>query len=297
MINRLKVMELVRYNINTNLNTLQERTTRENNEMTENTVSAVFATGFSLIASQLGQSLYSWIKEGIKAPSWFLKTSSSFQIFFHSCLEGIIVFVLFVAFFSASFFAFRHFWKKIKKKLYASKCAPANRPLNEYKKIIDDFDHIACDAILFSQYFISAYQSRKKAQLTSTSFTEEKLSAQTIHREGSRFNVYEAIYYLKKAEQLTLEVFLHGDSCINSMNNVDRIAIHRLENMVLLMEAVWDELKVIINDENNKMSHISLNSLNRDYLAVEERTKDLREKLNILLDTPTKPEQSAGSIA
>lgn len=288
MINRLKVMELVRYNINTNLNALQDRAIQENTESAEDTVSAVFATGISLVAAKLGESLYSWIRDCVSAPDWFLQTNSGFQAFFHTLIEGILVFILFVAFFFASFFLFRIVWKKIKKALYANKSAPAMRTLSEYKKIMDDFDHIACDAILFSQHFIDAYRAERNKMASSSGSTNGNAIEPTLRKESARFDAYEAIYYLKKAELITADIFLHGAHCINSKSTVDRISIHRLENMVCLMETILADLENIVDENKTDMATISSDSLNRDYMFVEHLTADLRKKLDELLLTYSK---------
>lgn len=290
-------MELVRYNINTNLNNLQEKAIQENNDSTEDTVSAVFATGFSLIASQLGDALYSWIRSLIPAPEWLKNATNSFQTLFHTIVEGAVVFALFVIFFFLSFLLFRAIWKKLKNILYANKSASFERSLSEYKKIVDDFDHIACDAILFSQHFVSAYKNEKSKQtslnkpsktVSSEQVSENKANAdttaeQTPIEETARFYLYEAIYYLKKAEIITSDVFLHGKHCINSPNTVDRISIHRLENMILLMEAILIDLKDIVKNNQTQMESISSSSLRKDFDTVSQLTKDLRSKLNDLL--------------
>lgn len=286
MVNRLKVMELVRYEINTNLTAQQQRAIQESNNSTEDTVSAVFATGFSLIASQLGQSMYLWIREEVAAPSWFLTTSNGFQSFFHSFFEGIIVFTLFAVFFFGSFSAFRIILKRFKERQYAKKSAPATRTLAEYKKIMNDFDHIACDAILFTQYFIEAYRTDNDKQTALLNSDRKTTPEYSIYVERCRFDVYEAIYYLKKAELLTYDVFIHGDHCINSQKTVDRIAVHRLENMILLMEAMINELDKMVEEVKNSMSPISSTSLKHDYEYVTKLTIDLRNRLNLLLTTP-----------
>lgn len=273
VINRLKVMELVRYNINTNLNSLQEKALQDNGDTTVDTVSAVFSTGLSLIVCQFGDSLYSLIRDFVSAPGWLRKSSVSIQNLVHSVLEGFLVFVLFIVGFNVSFRIFHKWFERRRRIKYAKRSGSITRSLAEYKKIIDDFDHIVCDAILFSQYFIYAYNKSKKRK--------QKVS------ENDRFNVYEAIYYLIKAETITKDVFLHSEHCITSSDTTDRISIHRLENMVLLMEEIQQKLKIIVDEIKLDMNQISQNSLTTSFDNVNELTTDLRTMLDQLLKTPS----------
>ena len=75
---------------------------------------------------------------------------------------------------------------------------------------------------------------------------------------------------------------------INSKNTVDRILIHRLENMIRLMETILTDLKDIVDENKTDMATISSDFLNRDYIFVEQLTADLRKKLNELLSTYSK---------
>lgn len=75
---------------------------------------------------------------------------------------------------------------------------------------------------------------------------------------------------------------------INSKNTVNRISIHRLENMIRLMETILTDLKDIVDENKTDMTTISSDFLNRDYIFVEQLAADLRKKLNELLSTYSK---------
>lgn len=62
MFDQLKEIELLRYNINTNIERVSEKITKEYLDSTNDTISALIATGFSLIAGNLGDSIYSFLR-------------------------------------------------------------------------------------------------------------------------------------------------------------------------------------------------------------------------------------------
>ena len=55
----LKVIELLRYNLNTNVERVAEKVLKERRDSSDDTFSAVFATGLSLVSCEIGAALYS----------------------------------------------------------------------------------------------------------------------------------------------------------------------------------------------------------------------------------------------
>lgn len=266
MINRLKMMELVRYAINSNMNYLHDKYVRENSKAIDDTVSAVFSTGFSLIATNLGSEMCAWFAEAILGIDKSVESTSRFQSSMYVLMESIFIFSLFVLAFSISFVIFRKIWRKIQKIKYANRSASFERTLKGYKKIMDDFDNFACDAILFSQYFIESFESNQ--------------SNGRFIDETDRFNIYEAIYYIEKAEILTQEVFVHGDNCINNNYSTDRISIHRIENMILMIEGSIKTIQEYVELIKGGMNCVSGKSLTESLVRIQNKRDELRKNLN-----------------
>lgn len=87
-----------------------------------------------------------------------------------------------------------------------------------------------------------------------------------------RFYLYEAIYYLRKAQSITKDIFTKQDRCVGSAQE-DKVEKHRLSNAVELMK----RLSTDISKESRKLdiSGEKLGSLNDSLSNVENNMTTL----------------------
>lgn len=226
MIDRLKVIELLRYNINSNLDRVSEKLIKEQSDTANETICAVFATGFSLVSVEVGNAIYYLVRETTWATDVAKLISNRvfrhcFAVFVKACFVVLVFSTVFaVAYYIAKRIRAKHVrWKKAKE-------LHINRE-SDYKRFIDEFDHIACDALLFSEYFLDA---------SNTGDVQKKL-----------FNLYEAMYYLGKAQSTTETIFNNKVNCVSN-TKANKIATHRLINAVKLMDEIKKKIDCKIKD-------------------------------------------------
>lgn len=82
----------------------------------------------------------------------------------------------------------------------------------QVKKLISDFDHIACDSILLSWDFL------------------KKINSKRMGDSEKRFCLIESIYYYKKAIYVISLINIYKDKCINSINVSNAITPYRIKN-------------------------------------------------------------------
>ena len=224
MVDRLKVIELLRYNINSNVERVTEKLIREQSDTANDTISAVFATGFSLVSVEIGDAVYSLARE----TSWAIDIARvvSNQTLRHCVgvtVRACFILLIFVLVFAVSYFTAKRIRAKYVRRKKAKELH-VNRE-SDYKRFIDDFDHTACDALLFSEYFLEASKSEEG---------QKKL-----------FNLYEAMYYLSKAQNITEIVFNNKDNCVSSTKQT-KIATHRIINAVKIMDDIEKRISLTI---------------------------------------------------
>lgn len=108
---------------------------------------------------------------------------------------------------------------------------------NEIKKLVDKFDHIACDGILLSKEYIDLYNSSQE------------------DKNLSEFYYYESIYYFEKSLDIVKVIYNNRNQCINAEKSSGVIDAYRFNNLLKMM---CDTLKTIkeINGEENFDSNL-----------------------------------------
>lgn len=256
MIDRLKVIELLRYNINSNVERVSEKLIKEQSDTTNETICAVFATGFSLVSVEVGNAIYYLVREtpwATNVAKWISR-----PVFRH-CLAVFAKASFVVIVFSLVFAVSYYIAKKTRAKHVRWKKARELHITREsdYKRFIDEFDHTACDALLFSEYFLDA------------SNTEDE--------QKKQFNLYEAMYYLGKAQSITMIIFNNIGNCVSSTKS-NKIATHRLINTVKMME----DIKKKIDD---KIEDITIDRVEEESLkASQQKLSTTMQGLNSELD-------------
>lgn len=134
-------------------------------------------------------------------------------------VNGLIQFVIFSVAYIIAFFAYRWLLKKARVWYHDSKRhggAPSSR---EIKELIDNFDHIACDNNLIVRSFMHQYESESVLCL-------------------GTFEFYELLYYATVSANTTLSILDHSDTCINTLDEISRVDLHRIYNQLdMLKEA------------------------------------------------------------
>lgn len=80
------------------------------------------------------------------------------------------------------------------------------------KKLISDFDHIACDSILLSWDFL------------------KKMNSKGMGDSEKKFCLIESIYYFKKAIGVISLIITYKGICVNSINVSNAITPYRIKN-------------------------------------------------------------------
>lgn len=83
---------------------------------------------------------------------------------------------------------------------------------SQFKKLVSDFDHIACDSILLSWDFL------------------KKIYSKRIGNSEKNFCLIESIYYFKKAISIISLVVTYKEICVNSGNVSNAISPYRIKN-------------------------------------------------------------------
>lgn len=270
MFDHLKEIELLRYNINTNVERVSEKITKEYLDSTNDTISALIATGFSLIAGNLGDSIYSILRWIPFIDAIVNKMSdTTLRHLLGIGVRSVLTVFVFLLLFLVSYKITKHY----REKHIAKKRANELQSLKEsdYKKLIDDFDHIACDALLFSQYFLDD-------MIPGNGENESKESDQQ-----KIFKLYEAMYYLGKAQSITETILDNKEKCIGSESAL-KLSEHRLANAVKMMNEILGEINMKIDgeigikvlDKNEK------NSLNNTHNRIKHDMNILNKKIKTI---------------
>lgn len=119
--------------------------------------------------------------------------------------------ILIVVYFSA-YFSMKWLIKKHKAQLELKKANNKEISSVQVKKLISDFDHIACDSILLSWDFL------------------KKINSKRMGDSEKKFCLIESIYYYKKAICVISLIMTYKDRCINSINVSNAITPYRIKN-------------------------------------------------------------------
>ena len=251
MIDQLKVIELLRYNINSNVERVAEKMIKIQSDSSNEMISAVFATGFSLVSVEIGDAVYRLIRESSWINSLAKEVSgSALRHFAGVAVKSTIILVLFALLFIITYYIAKTILALIISRRKAKEIRRNKE--SDYKKFIDDFDHTACDALLFSEYFLGACKVEGG---------QKKL-----------FTLYESMYYLSKAQAITETIFRNKDYCVSS-SVVNKIAVHRLINAVRMMLELQNTMEEVINGLD--MSKEEINSLMISYRRIDGKMKEL----------------------
>ena len=273
MFDQLKEIELLRYNINTNIERVSEKITKEYLDSTNDTISALIATGFSLIAGNLGDSIYSFLRRIPFIDSIVNKMSDiALRHLFGIGVKSVLTVAVFLLLFLVSFNIAKHYRAKHVAKKRANELERLVE--SDYKKLIDDFDHIACDALLFSQYFLDNMISGN-GENGSEDSDQQKI-----------FKLYEAMYYLGKAQSITETILDNKEKCVDSGSAL-KLSEHRLANAVKMMNEILVKINKEIDggvgikvlDENEKKS------LNNTHTRIKHDMNVLNEKIKTIWKT------------
>ena len=161
-----------------------------------------------------------------------------------------IITILFITFFIVGLllFKFGAFIVKFLINAIKKETLPSKQEIKEY---IDSFDHIACDNILISQNFIEEYKNGN------------------ISDELKEFYFYEIIYYTKVSVSIIQKLIINKDKCINDKNNINRIHLFRLINILVMLKEICDFLNV--NKDNIKIDKLLKPSLFQEINYLNDR--------------------------
>ena len=257
MFDQLKVIELLRYNVNTNVERVSDRIIQVLQNSSNSTFSAVLATGFSLISGDLGGSVYYALRSTDFAKNIVKGFSDeNWRHVLGIVVKSFVVFLVFLIIFAISYSIVKYSRVLLINMRAGLKTHKDNDC--DIKHYIDDFDHTACDALLFADDFLT---KSKNIDVSNDGDIDMK-----------RFYLYEAIYYLRKAQSITKDIFTKQDRCVGSAQE-DKVEKHRLSNAVELMK----RLSTDISKESRKLdiSGEKLGSLNDSLSNVENNMTTL----------------------
>lgn len=230
-----KYIELLRFYVTEKIDEVNLSIQKNITDMVENIISSIVASVLALLISTECIQL-----QGI---GW-------------TFLEILILIVVFVVFFFAvKWFIKRTTTEKQIKTINDKQIAPSKA-----KKIITDFDHIACDSILLAWDFLKKFNSPK------TSGDEEM------------FCLIEAIYYLKKALLIIKSIVEYKDFCVNNVNKSDGIAPYRIKNASASLVDIYNKIQAALSHLGiTKDAAISLdvNSTELDLISINDYANTL----------------------
>ena len=177
-------------------------------------------SSFSLIAGSIFSGSFSILGTyfGMKE----IEYSSFCKIVITSALFTLL-FVIGMGLFKVFIFLGSFIYNAVKKEKTPSK--------TKVKELIDNFDHIACDNILISQNFINAYNDKN-----TPIFLKE-------------FYFYEVVYYTNVSLSIIQKLIYNKNLCINDKNNTNRIHLFRLENVLFMINDIYE----FIDDNKEKI--------------------------------------------
>lgn len=252
-------MELVRHNINRNMNWIYEQQRAEANDTTIDLMSALMSTGWSLVADDIGEEVYSFLHTVVvssplvKYIPAFLKTPLAVTA------ESIIVVAVFVGLFLLSYRISKPLITKVKHHLDTKKRGVLLLDEIKCKQLVDEFDHTACDAIIFARNFALKIPNISNPEIS----------------ESERYNYYEAIYYLEKAAKIARDVYTQRNGCISITNNPNGITIHRYENVIHMLCDLTKQLEKAKESIIVTMTPQAKHSLETSFNNLRSITNDL----------------------
>lgn len=99
----------------------------------------------------------------------------------------------------------------------------------EIKELVDDFDHIACDNNLIGKLFTKSY-------------------IQETDIDIKEYEFYELHYYVNVSSDITLQVLDNSSTCINTLEKVNTVDLHRIYNQLNMLKTAKTFLLNHIND-------------------------------------------------
>ncbi len=259
MIEKLKVMELVRHNINQNMNRIYEQQRNEANDTTIDLMSALMSTGWSLVADDIGEQFYKLLHPVVVNIPLVKYIPPYLKSLLAVTAESIIVLVVFVCLFLLSYRISKPLITKVKHYVDTKKKGILLLDEIKCKHLVDEFDHTACDAIIFARNFAS---------------TISDMSTPAIS-ESERYNYYEAMYYLEKAAKIAQDVYTQRKGCISITDNANGITIHRYENVIHMLCELTTQLEAVKSSITATMNPQSKHSLETSFSNIKSITSDL----------------------
>ena len=230
-----KYIELLRFYVTEKIDEINLSNQKSINDMVENIISSIVSSVLALLIST------ECIQE--QGIAW-------------TFLEVLILIVFFIIF----FFAIKWFIKITKTEKQMKTINDEKITRSQAKKIITDFDHIACDSILLAWDFLKKFKSPK------TSGDEEM------------FCLIEAIYYFKKALLITKNIVSFGDSCVNNINLSDGIAPYRIKNASASLDDIYKKIQTALIDlgfQKEDAIFIDVNSNENDLKLIVNYAQNL----------------------
>lgn len=267
VIEKLKVMELVRHNINRNMDRIYEQQRAEANDTTIDLMSALMSTGWSLVAADIGEEIYRFLHAVVVNLPWIKYIPPFVKTLLAVTFESLIVVAVFVALFLLSYRISKPLITKVKHRLDTKKRGVLLQNENKCKLLVDEFDHTACDAIIFARNFALTIPYMPKAEIS----------------ESERYNYYEAIYYLEKAAKIAKDVYTQRDGCISITNNANGITIHRYENVIHMLSDLTDQLEKVKTTVIATMTPQAKHSLETSFNNLRSITNELNTHYTELL--------------
>ncbi len=111
----------------------------------------------------------------------------------------------------------------------------------EAKRLIDKFDHIACDSLLLAWDFLDK---------------SKKIKSGREHEKS--FCIIEAFYYYKKSLDIVFLIIYNSKSCINNERKKDGISKYRLSNVYNSLSDINDNITqymCLINVDTSEFEH------------------------------------------
>lgn len=175
----------------------------------------------------------------------------------NSC-KTILSFLLFIAAYIAAYFISRFLSKIIEAIIYNLKHHGSQLTEREVKELIDDFYHIACDNNLIGKVFSKSFEAEKDVDI-------------------KEYEFYELYYYVNVSADITLRILENASSCINTLQRVNAVDLHRLYNQLdMLMTAKSFLLDHIGDDELDAPDNLKLVIISQIF-ALEDKLKRIKK--------------------
>lgn len=241
MLESFKNLELLRFYLSSKYEDCTSNNEKQRILRTEQTMSTVFSSLFSLVVTVALAPLNSVIPIGGFIP----------------LVIGVYLVGFVVSYFS---FLFVYRWlHKLHKRTKAHKSACT---LIEAKKKIDEFDHIACDNVLIAYEFQGAYS------------TESNL-------EKKMFYFCEVLYYLNKSLIKIRNVLFCSDLCINNRDKADGLESYRIANLLKMIKEIFngfikiEQGKIYIDKKYCSNINKNIDSVGAEILELEKKLINL----------------------